>query len=143
MESRFTGIQKLFALIRNDRGWSQAELAERAGLSKTTIELTERDGGPIPNLRTVDKLLGVYGLTALEWATALNAIQAQLAQGVEPSLQASEDVEPAEAYLVIPVGTGLKQTPSRTRLEEIYRAVRKSLDEEEHAVALREGNGEE
>jgi transcriptional regulator with XRE-family HTH domain len=51
--------------LRLDAGYSQAELAERAGLTREAISLLET-GKRNPYPRTVRKLAGVLGVTPRE-----------------------------------------------------------------------------
>lgn len=47
---------------RERRAFSQAELADRAGVSKLTVTRLERPGSGIPHPRTVRKLASALGL---------------------------------------------------------------------------------
>lgn len=51
--------------LRSRRGWSQAKLADVAGIPQTTISGIENDA-KIPNLTTAAKLAAVFGIHAEE-----------------------------------------------------------------------------
>lgn len=49
-------------VLRAERGWTQAELAERAGVSRQTINVIEA-GKYDPSLPLAFKLAGIFGST--------------------------------------------------------------------------------
>ena len=53
--------------MRDDKGWSQEELAERAGISPTTVVHLERDA-QLPRMPTLRKLAGAIGVSVQELA---------------------------------------------------------------------------
>jgi transcriptional regulator with XRE-family HTH domain len=52
-------------LLRRRRGWTQRELAERAGVTHTTIVRLER-GGSDPNISTIRKVAEALGVSPAE-----------------------------------------------------------------------------
>jgi transcriptional regulator with XRE-family HTH domain len=48
---------------RMDRGWTASQVAERAGLSRTTLHAVE-SGAPSPAIGTYLKVMGIVGLAA-------------------------------------------------------------------------------
>ena len=52
-------------LLRNERGWSQEELADRAGLHRTYIGSIERGEQNI-SLENIDKLAATLGVSLAE-----------------------------------------------------------------------------
>ncbi len=52
--------------IRMERGMSQEELAEKAGMSRTTISKIENDEEANVNTRTVAKIAEVFGVNPSE-----------------------------------------------------------------------------
>ncbi len=56
--------ERIFQL-RAQRGWSQSELAHRAGISRTTMSNLE-GARRFPTLPTLRKLAGAFGLPVME-----------------------------------------------------------------------------
>lgn len=48
-------------IARTHRGWTASQVAERAGISRTTLALVEA-GAPSPAIGTYLKIMGVLGL---------------------------------------------------------------------------------
>jgi transcriptional regulator with XRE-family HTH domain len=48
---------------RVDRGWTATQVAERAGLSRTTLHAVE-SGAPSPAIGTYLKVMGILGIAA-------------------------------------------------------------------------------
>lgn len=60
--------------LRNHSGWSQTELAKKARVSQRTvsnIESPQRDPNYSPNIDSVDRIAGVFGLTLYHLAMPL------------------------------------------------------------------------
>jgi len=48
--------------LRNKAGWSQQQLAEKAGLSYNVITKVEQGAAKNPNIQTIIKLADAFGL---------------------------------------------------------------------------------
>lgn len=65
-------IARNVALLRNHRGWSQAELARKAGVSQRTISNMENpDTETTPTTDRVEKVAEVFGLQLYQLAMPL------------------------------------------------------------------------
>ncbi len=56
-------IGKQVALLRRQKGWDQAELARRAGVSRAFVCNLERGKGGDPGLQKVLNILALFSLT--------------------------------------------------------------------------------
>jgi len=86
-ESR--GADVIAALVRAGRirkGWKQADLAERAGVSRTTLIHLERGNVQDPHAATLNKLAQVLELTPEELAGARCAPTVEFDRGTNPAL---------------------------------------------------------
>ncbi len=61
--SPLTELGKTIQQLRKTRGWSQVELAQRAGVDRTTIGALERDSYTDIGIRKVQRVLQLLGKT--------------------------------------------------------------------------------
>ncbi|HSL84262.1 MAG TPA: helix-turn-helix transcriptional regulator [Thermoanaerobaculia bacterium] len=66
----FDGLGPALRELRAERGWTQVELAERAGVSKSMLSLYER-GKQRPHLDTLGKLVNALGVSLGQLAARL------------------------------------------------------------------------
>jgi len=66
----FDGLGPSLRDLRTDRGWTQVQLAERAGVSKSMLSLYEGDKQR-PHLHTLGKLLDALGVSLGQLAARL------------------------------------------------------------------------
>lgn len=59
-------IGQRILLARERRGWTQVELAKRAGLASPTISKIESGATPTPSASVISKIAGAFGVTVSE-----------------------------------------------------------------------------
>ncbi|RRR84743.1 helix-turn-helix domain-containing protein [Streptomyces sp. RP5T] len=70
------------AELRSERGWSLGELAERSGVSKSTLSRAER-AEISPTASLLNRLCGVYGRTMSQLLSEVEAEPALLVRGAD------------------------------------------------------------
>ncbi|MFI0542845.1 helix-turn-helix domain-containing protein [Streptomyces sp. WSLK1-3] len=70
------------AELRSERGWSLGELAERSGVSKSTLSRAER-AEISPTASVLNRLCGVYGRTMSQLLSEVEAEPALLVRGAD------------------------------------------------------------
>lgn len=73
----FAGIGPALRGLRVERGLTQAQVAERAGVSKTMLSLYERDRVR-PHLDTLGRILDALGVRLVELAARVEEVQKAL-----------------------------------------------------------------
>ncbi|MFD9858947.1 helix-turn-helix domain-containing protein [Streptomyces alboflavus] len=75
--------------LRAERGWSLDELAERSGVSRSTLSRAER-GEISPTAAILNRLCGAYGRTMSQLLSEVEAEPAQLVRAAEQAVWADE-----------------------------------------------------
>lgn len=73
------------AALRAERGWSLGELAERSGVSKSTLSRAER-AEISPTASLLNRLCGVYGRTMSQLLSEVEAEPAPLIRGADQTV---------------------------------------------------------
>ncbi|MBJ3807179.1 helix-turn-helix domain-containing protein [Streptomyces flavofungini] len=71
--------------LRSERGWSLDELAERSGVSRSTLSRAER-GEISPTAAILNRLCGAYGRTTSQLLSEVEAEPAQLVRAAEQAV---------------------------------------------------------
>lgn len=98
---RLAGYGKVLAEARERRGWSQAELGRKAGVSTRTVQRCEAEDG-FPALDTLDALLAALNLRLrdLDAAIAEQHTDAHVAEPTPPYPDVSRPaLDPLDALL--------------------------------------------
>jgi transcriptional regulator with XRE-family HTH domain len=99
---------------RRARGWTQRELAARAGRSRGYVAHIERGATPVPRRATLRRLAGALGLRAAQLALAAGLLD-RLLEG-DPQLQALVGALVADGALMAQLGA-LGQDDGAVRAE--------------------------
>ena len=81
-------LGRVIGYLREQRAWSQAELAAAAGLTQPTLSRIER-GQVLPDAFTLRQLAGAFGMTSAELTQRIDAALEQTAQVARSSAPAA------------------------------------------------------
>ena len=105
---------------RRARGWTQRELAARAGLSRGYVANIERGATPVPRRATVRRLAAALGVRPAQLYRAAGALDRLLED--DPQLQALVGALVADGGLMAQVGAlGPDDGAVRAELAELAR----------------------